>query len=49
MLIAATTIEHQLVLETRNLHNFMGCGVQVINPFDWAWHPLPRDSEGLLP
>lgn len=34
MLIAATAIEHQLVLATRNLRDFMGCGVQVVNPFD---------------
>ena len=40
MLVAATTIEHQLVLKTRNLHNFMGCGVQVINPFDGVQHAI---------
>ena len=34
MLIAATAIEHQLVLATRNGRDFMGCGVQVVNPFD---------------
>src|ERR1035437_5788565 len=34
MLIAATAIEHQLVLATRNMRDFMGCGVQVVNPFD---------------
>jgi predicted nucleic acid-binding protein len=34
MLIAATAIEHQLVLATRNVRDFMGCGVQVINPFE---------------
>lgn len=34
MLIAATAIEHQLVLATRNVRDFIGCGVQVINPFD---------------
>ena len=34
MLIAATTIEHQLVIATRNVLDFIGCGVQVINPFD---------------
>ena len=34
MLIAATAIEHQLVLATRNVRDFMGCGVQVVNPFD---------------
>ena len=34
MLIAATAIEHQLILATRNVRDFMGCGVQVINPFE---------------
>ena len=34
MLIAATAIEHQLVLATRNVRDFIGCGVQVLNPFD---------------
>ena len=34
MLIAATAIECQLVLATRNVRDFMGCGVQVVNPFD---------------
>lgn len=34
MLIAATAIEHQLVLATRNMRDFMGCGVQVVNPFE---------------
>jgi toxin FitB len=34
MLIAATAMEHQLVLATRNVRDFLGCGVQVVNPFD---------------
>lgn len=34
LLIAATAIEHQLVLATRNARDFMGCGVQVVNPLD---------------
>jgi hypothetical protein len=34
MLIAATAIAHQLVLATRNVRDFLGCGVQVVNPFD---------------
>lgn len=34
MQIASTAIEHQLVLATRNMRNFMGCGVQLVNPFD---------------
>lgn len=33
MLIAATAQEHQLVLATRNVRDFTGCGVQVIDPF----------------
>ena len=36
MLIAATAIEHQLVLATRNMRDFLGCGVQVVNPFDFS-------------
>ncbi len=27
-------IEHQLVLATRNVRDFLGCGVQIVNPFD---------------
>ena len=34
MLIAASAIEHQMVLATHNVRDFMGCGVQVVNPFD---------------
>ena len=34
MLIAATAIEHQLVLATPTVRDFIGCGVQVVNPFD---------------
>ena len=33
MLIAATAQEHLLVIATRNLRDFAGCGVQVVNPF----------------
>lgn len=33
MLIAATAQEHQLIVATRNVRDFTGCGVQVINPF----------------
>ena len=39
MLIAATAIEHQLVLATRNVRDFLGCGVQVVNPFDETTDP----------
>lgn len=34
MLIAATAQEHQLIIATRNVKDFLGCGVQVINPFE---------------
>lgn len=36
MLIAATAIEHQLALATRNVRDFMGCGIQIINPFEFS-------------
>lgn len=36
MLLAATAIEHQLVLATRNVRDFLDCGVQVVNPFDFS-------------
>jgi toxin FitB len=34
MLIAATAQEHQLIVATRNVRDFVGCGVQVMNPFE---------------
>ena len=34
MLIAATAQEHQLIVTTRNVRDFTGCGVQVIDPFN---------------
>ena len=34
MLIAATAQEHLLVIATRNVRDFMGCGVQVVNPLE---------------
>ncbi len=34
MLIATTAQEHQLIVATRNVRDFLGCGVQVVNPFD---------------
>jgi predicted nucleic acid-binding protein len=33
MLIAATAQHHQLVLVTRNVRDFEGCGIPVLNPF----------------
>lgn len=34
MLIAATAQEHQLVIATRNVRDFVGCGAQLVNPFE---------------
>ena len=34
MLIAATAIEHNLALATRNTKDFEGCGVPLVNPFE---------------
>lgn len=34
MLIAATAIEHQLIVATRNVRDFQGCGLRMVNPFD---------------
>jgi predicted nucleic acid-binding protein len=34
MLIAATAQVHQLALATRNLRNFEGCGIPLLNPFE---------------
>lgn len=34
MLIAATAQAHQLSLATRNVRDFEGCGIAVVNPFD---------------
>ena len=33
MLIAATAAHHGLVLVTRNVRDFAGCGVSLLNPF----------------
>ena len=34
MLIAATAQEHLLFIATRNVRDFKGCGVQVVNPVE---------------
>ena len=33
MLIAATAAVHNLTIVTRNVRDFEGCGVEVLNPF----------------
>ncbi len=33
MLIAATALEHELPLATRNTRDFQGCGVALVDPF----------------
>jgi toxin FitB len=34
LLIAATAYEHGLALVTRNLRDFVGCGIPLVNPFE---------------
>jgi predicted nucleic acid-binding protein len=34
MLIAATALEHQMTLVTRNVRDFEACGVPLLNPFE---------------
>lgn len=34
MLIAATAAEHGAILATRNVRDFEGCGIRVVNPFE---------------
>lgn len=34
MLIASTTLCHDLILVTRNIDDFAGCQIKVLNPFD---------------
>lgn len=36
MLIAATALEHRLVIATRNVRDFSRCRVEVVNPFTYA-------------
>lgn len=41
MLIAATAQAHQLAIATRNVRDFEGCGIPLVNPFEG---PLPEIS-----
>jgi predicted nucleic acid-binding protein len=34
-MIAAIALEHRMTVVTRNVQDFEGCGVALINPFDW--------------
>lgn len=34
LLIGATALIHDLVLVTRNIKDFDGCGIQLFNPFE---------------
>jgi hypothetical protein len=34
--LSRSAIEHQLVLATRTVRDFIGCGVQIVNPFE-SW------------
>lgn len=34
MLIAATALEHNLAVATRNTKDFEGCGIPLVNPFE---------------
>jgi predicted nucleic acid-binding protein len=36
MLIAATALEHNLALATRNAKDFEACGIPLVNPFERA-------------
>jgi predicted nucleic acid-binding protein len=35
-MIAATAVEHDLTVVTRNVRDFAGLGVQIFNPWDGA-------------
>ena len=43
--IAATALEHDLTLVTRNVKDFAGVGVTVFNPWDAAYSACPLDSD----
>ena len=40
--IAATALEHDLTIVTRNVKDFAGLGVAVFNPWDAAWVSEPH-------
>ncbi len=42
-LIAATALDHGLIVATRNVRDFADLGVGVFNP--WNWQPQPQPSE----
>jgi predicted nucleic acid-binding protein len=52
-LIAATALEHRLIVATRNVRDFADLGVRVFNPWDWHLQPeppaWPKASEGQPP
>jgi len=39
VLIAATAQSHRLVVATRNVQDFAGLGVEIVNPFDFKARP----------
>ena len=39
-LIAATALEHELAIVTRNVSDFEGLGVEIVSPWEW-----PRQEE----
>jgi predicted nucleic acid-binding protein len=34
MLVAATALEHQLIVATRNTRDFLNCALQLVDPFE---------------
>ena len=50
LLIAATVQVHRYTLATRNVRDFAGCGIRVMNPFGCrhrpGWAPLSPESPG---
>jgi predicted nucleic acid-binding protein len=47
-LLAATAIRHGLVVATRNTKDFVGSGVEVLNPWEFSGPPAAiHDSDGV--